>query len=55
LVGSFPRGPNGTDWSPFVVEFTATEFMHTIGFWAEWNDDSSYELDNVTLSIKPGS
>jgi hypothetical protein len=52
LVGSFPRGPNGLEWSPFVAEFTATEFTHTIGFWAEYYDDSSYELDNVSLSIK---
>jgi hypothetical protein len=52
LAGSFPRGPNGTDWSPFTAEFTATEFTHTIGFWGEYYDDSSYELDNVSLSIK---
>jgi len=52
MVGSFPRGPNGTDWSTFTAEFTATEFAHTIGFWGEWYDDSSYELDNVSLSIK---
>ena len=52
-VGSFPRGPNGDDWSPFTAEFTATEFIHTIGFWAEYNcDDSSYELDNVAIAIK---
>jgi chitinase len=56
VVGSFPRGPNGLDWSPFTAEFTATEFIHTIGFWAEHScDDSSYELDNVSLSIKPGT
>ena len=54
-VGSFARGPNGTDWSPFSAEFTATSFTHTIGFWAEWGcDDSSYKLDNVSLSIKAG-
>jgi hypothetical protein len=52
MVGSFPRGPNGLEWSPFVAEFTATEFTHTIGFWAEYYDDSSYDLDNVSLSIK---
>ncbi|MBN1885036.1 MAG: hypothetical protein JW876_05895 [Candidatus Krumholzibacteriota bacterium] len=53
VVGSFARGPNGLDWSPFTAEFTATAFTHTIGFWAEYNcDDSSYELDNVSLSIK---
>ena len=53
VVGSFPRGSNGLDWSPFTAEFTATAFTHTIGFWAEYNcDDSSYELDNVSLSVK---
>ncbi len=55
VVGSFARGPNGTDWSPFTAEFTATSFTHTIGFWAEYNcDDSSYKLDNVSLSVKAG-
>ncbi len=52
LVGSFPRGPNGLDWSTFSAEFTATSFSHVIGFWGEHLDDSSYELDNVSLSIK---
>lgn len=53
VAGSFPRGPNGEDWSPFTAEFTAGEFTHTIGFWAEYGcDDSSYELDNVLISIK---
>jgi hypothetical protein len=53
LVGSFARGPNGDGWSPFTVEFTATSFSHVIGFWAEYvGDDSSYYLDNVSLSIK---
>lgn len=53
LVGSFARGPNGAEWSPFTAEFTATGYSHVIGFWAEYNgDDSSYELDNVLLSIK---
>jgi chitinase len=55
VVASFARGPNGEDWSPFTAEFTATGFMHTIGFWAEYScDDSSYDLDNVSLSIKAG-
>jgi hypothetical protein len=53
LVGSFARGPNGLDWSTFSAEFTATSFSHVIGFWAEYScDDSSYDLDNVSLSIK---
>ena len=52
IVASFPRGVNGEAWSPFMAEFTATKFTHTIGFWAEWVDDSSYDLDNVLLSIK---
>jgi hypothetical protein len=52
LVGSFARGPNGLDWSNFTAEFTATSFSHVIGFWGEHADDSSYELDNVSLSIK---
>jgi len=53
VVGSFARGPNGLEWSPFTAEFTATGYSHVIGFWAEYNgDDSSYELDNVLLSIK---
>lgn len=55
VVGSFARGPNGEGWSPFTAEFTATSFTHRIGFWAEYNcDDSSYEVDNFSLSIKAG-
>jgi hypothetical protein len=52
LVGAFARGPNGLDWSPFTAEFTATSFSHVIGFWGEHADDSSFELDNVSLSVK---
>lgn len=52
FVGTFARGPNGLDWSPFTAEFTATSFSHVIGFWGEHADDSSFELDNVSLSIK---
>jgi hypothetical protein len=55
LVGSFARGPNGLGWSTFTAEFTATSFSHVIGFWAEYScDDSSYLVDNVSLSIKAG-
>jgi hypothetical protein len=55
VVGSFARGPNGLGWSPFADEFTATSFSHVIGFRAEYNcDDSSYLLDNVSLSVKAG-
>ena len=53
-VASFARGPAGEGWSPFEVDFTATATAHTIGFWAEYDcDDSSYELDNVELTIAP--
>ncbi len=54
VVASFARGPNGEDWSEFSTEFTATGLSHRIGFWAEHNcDDSSYELDNVLIAVKP--
>ena len=52
VVASFARGPNGSDWSPFALEFTATAETHTIGFFAEWGcDDSSYEVDNLELFL----
>lgn len=53
VVGSFARGPAGLDWSTFTVNFVATSETHTIGFFAEHLDDSSYELDNVVLDLAP--
>jgi len=53
VVGSFARGPNGDDWSDFTIDFIATEESHAIGFWAEYLDDSSYEMDNVVIDLAP--
>jgi len=52
VVGSWARSPAGTDWYPFSVDFVPTQTSHVIGFHAEWGcDDSSYDVDNLTLSI----
>jgi hypothetical protein len=54
VVGSFARSALGLEWAPFSVSFLATQENHRIGFFAEYNcDDSSYELDNVVLTIGP--
>ena len=54
VVASFARGPNGLGWSPFTATFTATASEHSLGFWAEYDcDDSSYDLDNLVLSVGP--
>jgi hypothetical protein len=54
VVDSFARGANSEDWSDFSAEFTATAVSHVIGFWAEYScDDSSYELDNVGIEVRP--
>lgn len=55
IVASFARGPNGSDWSPFSAEFVATQFVHTITFYAEWGcDDSCYDVDNLELGLSVG-
>lgn len=55
VVGSMARGPNGSDWSPFSVEFVATRFVHMITFFAEWGcDDSCYDVDNLELNLSAG-
>ncbi len=55
IVGSMARGPNGSDWSPFSVDFVATQFIHTITFYAEWDcDDSCYDVDNLELGLSAG-
>ena len=52
IVGAMGRGPQGSDWSPFSVEFVATQDVHTITFYAEWEcDDSCYDVDNLELNI----
>ncbi len=54
VIGSWARSPAGTDWYPFSVEFVATQFTHTIGVHAEWEcDDSSYDVDNLELTLSP--
>ncbi len=54
VVASFARDPLGEVWAPFTASFTATASSHEIGFWAEYDcDDSSYELDNVVLTVAP--
>ena len=54
VVASLARGAELPDWTAFSAEFVASNFTRTIGFWAEWNcDDSSYELDNVAVDLKP--
>ncbi len=55
VVASMARGPNGSDWSPFSADFVATQFVHTITFYAEWGcDDSCYDVDNLELSLAAG-
>lgn len=52
VVGSFARSELGSEWAPFSASFVATRESHRIGFFAEYNcDDSSYELDNVQLTV----
>ena len=54
VVGSWARSPVGTDWYPFSVDFVATGFTHLIGFSAEWGcDDSSYDVDNLEITLSP--
>lgn len=56
VLASMARGPQGSDWSPFTVEFVPTAFVHTIGFYAEWGcDDSSYDVDNLSIALKTGN
>lgn len=55
IIASMARGPNGSDWSPFSTDFVATQFMHTITFYAEWEcDDSCYDVDNLELGLAAG-
>ena len=52
VVAAMARGANGSDWSPFTMDFVATQFMHTITFYAEWGcDDSCYDVDNLVLEL----
>ena len=55
IAAAMARGPNGSDWSPFSVDFTVSQFSHTITFYAEWEcDDSCYDVDNLVLSLSAG-
>jgi len=55
IAASMARGPQGSGWSPFSVEFIATQFVHTITFYAEWGcDDSCYDVDNLELILSTG-
>lgn len=55
IVAAMARGPQGSGWSSFSIDFTATQFSHTITFYAEWDcDDSCYDVDNLVLGLSAG-
>lgn len=50
LALALPRpAPVATAWTPFALEFTAGAAEYDLCFVAERGDDSSFDIDNITL------